>query len=52
MADLMSNGLYENVMISYYAILLKVDQMYNFVNEIPFEMVIGQQMKEEGYNLT
>ena len=34
----------------YYAILLKVDYMQSFFKKIPFEMVIGQQMKEEGYD--
>ena len=49
MANLLSNGLHEKVMICYIVILLKVDYV-QFVKKIPLEMVIGQQMKEEGYD--
>ena len=50
MADLLSNGLHENVLICYIiAILLNVDLMYSLLR-IPLEMVIGQQMKEEAYD--
>ena len=49
MANLLPNGLHEKVMICYIVILLKVDYV-QFVKKIPLEMVIGQQMKEEGYD--
>ena len=49
MANLLSNGLHEKVMICYIVILLKVDYV-QFVKKIPLEMVIGQQMKEEGHD--
>ena len=41
--DLLSNGFHQKGN----DVLLKVDKMYSLLR-IPLEMVIGQQMKEEG----
>ena len=49
MSNLLSNRLHEKVIICYIVILLKVDYV-QFVKKIPLEMVIGQQMKEEGHD--
>ena len=50
MADLLPNGLHEKVMICsiYYITEGKLD--VQFVKKISLEMVIGQQMEEEGYD--
>ena len=50
MADLLPNGLHEKVMICsiYYITKSRLD--VQFVKKIPVEMLIGQQMKEEGYD--
>ena len=50
MADLLPNGLHGKVMICsiYYITKSRLD--VQFVKKIPVEMLIGQQMKEEGYD--
>ena len=52
MANLLSNGLQEKVMtcciIICYITKRRLD--VQFVKKIPLEMVIGQQMKEKGYD--
>ena len=50
MADLLPNRLHEKVMMCsiYYITKSRLD--VRFVKKIPLEMVIGQQMKEEGYD--
>ena len=51
MADLLSNGLHEKVwyvILSYYITKSRLD--VQVVKKILLEMVIGQQMKEEGYD--
>ena len=51
MADLQSNGLHEKVIICYIIMLYYKSRLdVQFVKKIPLEMVIGQQMKEEGYD--
>ena len=47
MAYLLSNELHEKVMICY---ITKSRLDVQFVKKIPLAMVIGQQMKEEGYD--
>ena len=50
MADLLSNGIHEKVMICYIIMLYYKNRLdLQFVKRISLEMVIGQQMKEEGY---
>ena len=50
MADLLPNELHEKVTICsiYYITKSRLD--VQFVKKIPVEMLIGQQMKEEGYD--
>ena len=51
MANLLSNGLHEKVkyvILSCYITKSRLD--VQFVKKIPLEMVIGQQMEEEGYD--
>ena len=51
MADLLSNGLHEKVMIFILLRYITKSRLdVQFVKKFPFEMVIGQQMKEEGYD--
>ena len=50
MADLLPNGLHEKVMICFICYITKNRSDVQFVEKIPLEMVIGQQMKEEGYD--
>ena len=50
MADLLPNGLHEKVMICSICYVTKSRSDVQFVKKIPLEMVIGQQMKEEGYD--
>ena len=47
MADLLPNGLHEKVMLSSICYITKGRLDVQFVKKIPFEMVVGQQMKEE-----
>ena len=49
-ADLLPDGLYEKVMICFICYITKSRLDVQFVKKIPLEMVIGQQMKEEGYD--
>ena len=50
MADLLPNGLHEKVMVCsiYYITKSRLD--LQFVKKILLEIVIGQRMKEEGYD--
>ena len=50
MADLIPNGLHGKVMICSICYITKSRLDVQFVKKIPLEMVIGQQMKEEGYD--
>ena len=50
MVDFLPNGLHENVMICSIRCITKSRLDVQFVKKIPLEMVIGQQMKEEGYD--
>ena len=50
MADLLPNGLHEKVMICSICYIIKSRLEVQFVKKISLEMVIGQQMKEEGYD--
>ena len=50
MADLLPNGIHEKVMISSICHITKSRLDVQCVKKIPLEMVIGQQMKEEGYD--
>ena len=50
MADLLPNGLHKKVMICSICHVTKSRLDVQFVKKIPLEMVIGQQMKEEGYD--
>ena len=50
MADLPPNGLHEKVMICFTCYITKSRLDVQFVKKIPLEMVIGQKMKEEGYD--
>ena len=49
MADLLPNGLHEKVMICSKCHITKTRLDVQFVKKIPWEMLIGQQKKEEGY---
>ena len=49
-ADLLQNGLHEKVMIFSICHITKSRLDVQFIKKIPWEMVIGQQMKEEGYD--
>ena len=50
MTDLLPNRLHEKVMICSICYITKSRLDVQFVKKIPLEMVIGQQMKEEGYD--
>ena len=50
MADLLPNGLHEKVMICSICYITKSRLDVQFVKKIPLEIVIGQQMKKEGYD--
>ena len=50
MAVVLANGLHEKVMICSISYIAKSRLDVQFVKKIPLEMVIGQQMKEEGYD--
>ena len=50
MADLLPNGLHENVMVCSICYITKSRLDLQFVKKILFEIVIGQRMKEEGYD--
>ena len=50
MTDLLPNGLHEKVMICSICYITKSRLDVQFVKKISLEMVIGQQMKEEGYD--
>ena len=49
MADILRNGLHEKVMICFICYITKSRLDVQFVKKIPLKMVIGQHMKEEGY---
>ena len=48
MADLLPKGLHEKVMICSICYITKSRLDVQFVKRIPLEMVVSQQMKEEG----
>ena len=48
--DLLPNGLHEKVMILCVFYITKSRLDVKFVKKISLEMVIGQQMEEEGYD--
>ena len=50
MADLLPNGLHENVMVCSICYITKSRLDLQFVKKILLEIVIGQRMKEEGYD--
>ena len=50
MADLLPNRLHEKLMICSICYITKSKLDVHFVKKIPLEMVIGQQMREEGYD--
>ena len=50
MADLLPNGLHEKVMICSKCHITKSRLDVQFVKKIRWEMLIGQQKKEEGYD--
>ena len=50
MADLLPNGLHEKVMMFSICYITKSRLDVQFVKKIPLAMVIGQHMKEEGYD--
>ena len=50
MTDLLPNGLHEKVMICSTCYITKSRLDVQFFTKIPLKMVIGQQMKEEGYD--
>ena len=50
MADLLPNGLHKKVMICFICHVTKSRLDVQFVKKIPLEIVIGQQMKKEGYD--
>ena len=50
MADLLPNRLHEKLMICSICYITKGKLDVQFVKKIPLEMVIGQQMREEGYD--
>ena len=49
MVDLLPNGLHEKVMICSISYITKSRLDVRLVKKIPLEIVIRQQMKEEGY---
>ena len=49
-ADLLPNVLHEKVMICSICYITKSRLDVQFVKKIPLEIVIGQQMKEKGYD--
>ena len=50
-ANLLSNGLHEKVMMCYIICYITKRRLdVQLVKKIPLEMVIGQQMKEEEYD--
>ena len=50
MTDLLQNVFHEKIMICSICCITKSRLDVQFVKKIPLEMVIGQQMKEEGYD--
>ena len=50
MGNLIPNGLHEKVMIFSICYITKSRSDVQFLKKISLEMVIGQQMKEEGYD--
>ena len=50
MADLLPNGLHEKVMVCSIRYITKSRLDLQFVKKILLEIVIGQRMKEEGYD--
>ena len=50
MTALPPNGLHEKVMICSMSYITKTRLDVQFLKKIPLEMVINQQMKEEGYD--
>ena len=50
MADLLPNGVHENVMVCSICYITKSRLDLQFVKKILLEIVIGQRMKEEGYD--
>ena len=50
MADLLPNEPHEKVMMCSICYITKSRLDVQFVKKIPLERVIGQQMKEEGYD--
>ena len=50
MTDLLPNGLHEKIMICFTCYITKSGLDIQFVKKISLEMVIGQQLKEQGYN--
>ena len=50
MADFLPNGLHEKVVICSICYITKSRLDVQFVRKIPLEMVICQQIKEEGYD--
>ena len=50
MADLLPNGLHEKEMICSICYITKSRLDVQFAKKIPMEVVIGQQMKKEGYD--
>ena len=49
MADLLPKGLHEKEMICFISYITKSRLDVQLVKKIPLEIVISQQMKEEGY---
>ena len=49
-ADLLPNGLHGKVMICSICFITKSRLNVKFVKKIPVEMLIGLQIKEEGYD--
>ena len=49
-ANLLQNGLHETVMICSICYITKSRLYVQFIKKISLEMVIGQQIKEEGYD--
>ena len=50
MADLLPNGLHEKVMVCSICYITKSRLDLQFVKKILLEIVIGERMKEEGYD--
>ena len=50
MGNVLRNGLHEKVMICSICYITKCRLDVQLVKKIPLKMVIGQQMKEEGYD--